>query len=65
MPCRTDGILSSAPPCFPPWLALRSGHNQPLGDDEGRIAMVSSKDTRTGPRHVKWLQDIEVKKIAD
>jgi hypothetical protein len=38
---------------------------KPLGDDEGRIAMISSKDTRTGPRHVKWLQSIEVKKIAD
>ncbi|OEZ96823.1 molybdopterin-dependent oxidoreductase [Duganella sp. HH101] len=38
---------------------------QPLGDDEGRIAMVSSKDIRSGPRHVKWLQSIEVKKIAE
>lgn len=38
---------------------------QPLGDDEGRIAMVSSKDIRSGPRHVKWLQSIEVKKIVD
>ena len=38
---------------------------QPLADDEGRIAMVSSKDTRTGPRHVKWLQGIEVRKIVD
>jgi hypothetical protein len=38
---------------------------KPLADDEGRIAMVSAKDTRTGPRHVKWLQSIEVKKIAD
>lgn len=37
----------------------------PLGDDEGRIAMVSSKDLRTGPRHVKWLKRIEVKKISD
>jgi hypothetical protein len=37
----------------------------PLADDEGRIALVSSKDTRTGPRHVKWLQDIEVRKIVD
>lgn len=36
-----------------------------LGDDEGRIAMVSSKDIRTGPRHVKWLQSIEVRKIAE
>ncbi len=38
---------------------------QPLADDEGRIAMVSTKDTRTGPRHVKWLQGIEVRKIVD
>lgn len=37
----------------------------PLADDEGRIAMVSSKDIRTGPRHVKWLQGIEVRKIVD
>ncbi|MBC7857634.1 MAG: molybdopterin-dependent oxidoreductase [Burkholderiaceae bacterium] len=38
---------------------------QPLADDEGRIAMVSSKDLRTGPRHVKWLQGIEVRKIVE
>jgi DMSO/TMAO reductase YedYZ molybdopterin-dependent catalytic subunit len=38
---------------------------KPLADDEGHIAMISSKDTRTGPRHVKWLQAIEVRKIAD
>lgn len=37
----------------------------PLSDEQGRIAMVSTKDIRTGPRHVKWLQGIEVKKIAD
>ena len=38
---------------------------QPLTDDEGRIAMVSSKDTGTGPRHVKWLQGVEVRKIVE
>lgn len=37
----------------------------PLADDEGRIAMVSAKDIRTGPRHVKWLQAIEVRKIVE
>lgn len=37
---------------------------QSLADDEGRIAMVSTKDIRSGPRHVKWLKDIEVRKIA-
>ncbi len=37
----------------------------PLADDEGRIALVSSRDIRTGPRHVRWLQDIEVRKVVD
>lgn len=37
----------------------------PLADDEGRIALISTKDTRTGPRHVKWLQSIEVRKIVE
>ncbi len=40
-------------------------NGQPLSDDEGRIALVSSKDSRTGPRHVKWLQAIEVRRVAD
>ena len=38
---------------------------RPLADDEGHIAMISTKDLRTGPRHVKWLSGIEVRKIAD
>lgn len=37
----------------------------PLADNEGRIAMISTKDIRTGPRHVKWLQAIEVRKIVE
>lgn len=38
---------------------------KPLTEDEGRIAMISTKDIRSGPRHVKWLQAIEVRKIAE
>lgn len=38
---------------------------KPLGEDEGRIAMISTQDTRTGPRHVKWLKGIEVKKVVE
>jgi len=38
---------------------------KPLGDDEGRIALISPSDTRTGPRHVKWLKSIEVRKIVN
>lgn len=40
-------------------------NGQPLGDDEGRIALISAKDLRAGPRHVKWLSQIEVRKIID
>lgn len=38
-------------------------NGQPIANDEGRIAMVSTKDIKTGPRHVKWLKTIEVKRI--
>jgi DMSO/TMAO reductase YedYZ molybdopterin-dependent catalytic subunit len=37
----------------------------PLSDDEGRIALISLKDTRPGPRHVKWLQAIELRTLSD
>jgi hypothetical protein len=37
----------------------------PLLDDEGPIALISLKDTRPGPRHVKWLQSVEVRLVAD
>ena len=32
-----------------------------LPPDEGPLALVSLKDTRPGPRHVKWLQSIELR----
>ena len=32
-----------------------------LPDTEGRIALVSVNDKRPGPRHVKWLNRIEVR----
>lgn len=36
-----------------------------LDDSDGEIALISARDTRTGPRHVKWLKAIEVRKLAD
>ena len=33
---------------------------KPLDEREGLIALISMKDTRTGARHVRWLQKIEV-----
>jgi len=37
----------------------------PLPDSEGPLALVSLKDTRPGPRHVKWLRTIEVRALVD
>jgi hypothetical protein len=45
-------------------LVLYAKDGKPLGDDEGRIALISTRDSHTGPRHVRWLQDVQVQKIA-
>ena len=37
----------------------------PLRDGEGKIALVSLADARIGPRHVKWLSRIEVRRVPD
>ncbi len=39
---------------------LRDG--TPLGDDEGGIALISVRDTRSGPRYVKWLSSIDFRR---
>lgn len=46
-------------------VVLYQQDGQPLPDRSGRIALISRDDLRTGPRHVKWLHDIEVRKIVD
>ena len=38
---------------------------QPLGAQEGRIALVSGGDQRTGPRHVRWLQTLDVRVLGE
>jgi DMSO/TMAO reductase YedYZ molybdopterin-dependent catalytic subunit len=42
-----------------------SKDGQPLGPGEGHIALISPTDQRTGPRHVKWLNGIEVRQIVE
>jgi DMSO/TMAO reductase YedYZ molybdopterin-dependent catalytic subunit len=37
----------------------------PLRDGEGRIALVSLADERVGPRHVKWLTRIDVRRVPE
>ncbi len=37
----------------------------PLSPQEGPLAITAPGDTRTGPRHVKWLQRIEVRVLRD
>ena len=36
----------------------------PLDAREGPLALISLKDVRTGPHHVKWLQRVEVMRIG-
>ena len=36
-----------------------------LDENDGEIALISAKDIRTGPRHVKWLNGIEVRKLVE
>lgn len=38
---------------------------KPLDEEEGQIALISTQDIRTGPRHVKWLSKIQVIKVVD
>jgi DMSO/TMAO reductase YedYZ molybdopterin-dependent catalytic subunit len=37
----------------------------PLRDGEGRFALISFADERLGPRHVKWLSRIEVRRLSE
>ena len=37
----------------------------PLRDGEGQIALVSLADERQGPRHVKWLTRIDVRRVPE
>lgn len=45
-------------------LVLYERQGKALGDDEGRIALISTRDKRTGPRHVRWLRDIDVRLVS-
>ncbi|SDH61827.1 molybdopterin-dependent oxidoreductase [Janthinobacterium sp. YR213] len=36
-----------------------------LDESDGEIALISARDIRTGPRHVKWLNHIEVRKLVE
>jgi DMSO/TMAO reductase YedYZ molybdopterin-dependent catalytic subunit len=37
----------------------------PLPENEGPLALVSLRDTQPGPRHVKWLRKVELRRVAD
>lgn len=42
-------------------LVIFERDGRPLDDGEGRIALISARDLRAGPRHVKWLDRIELR----
>ena len=35
----------------------------PLPESEGPLALVSLRDTQPGPRHVKWLQKVDIRRV--
>ncbi|HEY6241048.1 MAG TPA: molybdopterin-dependent oxidoreductase [Burkholderiales bacterium] len=37
----------------------------PLQEGEGKIALVSLADEKIGPRHVKWLNRIDVRRVPE
>lgn len=37
----------------------------PLPPDEGPLALVSLRDTKPGPRHVKWLTKVEARRVSE
>lgn len=46
-------------------LVVLERDGKPLPDTEGPLALVSGDDLRAGPRHVKWLQSVDVRKVID
>ena len=46
-------------------LVVFERNGKPIDDSEGRIALLSTEDDRMGPRHVRWLKRIEVRRVAD
>jgi DMSO/TMAO reductase YedYZ molybdopterin-dependent catalytic subunit len=46
-------------------MVLFEKDGMPLGNEDGRIALVSTRDLRTGARRVKWLQSIEVRRVVE
>mgnify|MGYP003694664319 CR=1 FL=1 len=47
----------------PSWYSSAAGLR--LQDGEGKIALVSLADEKTGPRHVKWLSRIDVRRVPE
>jgi DMSO/TMAO reductase YedYZ molybdopterin-dependent catalytic subunit len=46
-------------------LVVYERDGEPLGDQEGPLAIAVPGDIRSGPRHVKWLQRIEVRVLRE
>ena len=37
-------------------------NGNPLEAGEGQFLLISDQDINTGPRHVRWLSEIEIKR---
>lgn len=45
-------------------IVVTKRNGQPLAESEGLIAAVSSVDTKQGPRLVKWLAGLELRRVV-
>ena len=52
-------------PVGPQVLVVIDRDGVPLRDGEGRFALVSLADEKFGPRHVKWLSRIDVRRVPE
>jgi DMSO/TMAO reductase YedYZ molybdopterin-dependent catalytic subunit len=46
-------------------LVLFERDDKALPDAEGPLALIAGRDVNTGPRHVKWLERIEVRQVVE
>jgi DMSO/TMAO reductase YedYZ molybdopterin-dependent catalytic subunit len=46
-------------------LVIYERDGAPLPASEGPLALVSLRDTQPGPRHVKWLEKIEIRRVSE
>jgi hypothetical protein len=56
---------ASSTPVGPSVIVATDRDGVALREGEGRFTLVSLADARAGPRHVKWLTRIDVRRVSE